>query len=59
MPAHELARYRATAALVDGSDEARLASFRSLVGDVTGGAAGLRSDWVATRDLSPSTPDAG
>ena len=59
VPAHELARYRQTAVLVDGSDETRLASFRSLVGDVTGGAAGLRSDWVATRDLSPSTPDAG
>ena len=58
VPAHELGRYRQTAALVDGSDEARLASFRSLVGEVTGGGAGLRSDWVATREVSPSTPDA-
>jgi len=54
-PAHELARYRQTAAMVDASEEARLASFRSLVGEVTGGAGGTRSDWVATRDLSPST----
>lgn len=58
VPAHELARYRETASLVDASDETRLASFRSLVGEVTGGSAGLRSDWVAARELSPSTPDA-
>ena len=58
VPAHELARYRQTAALIDGSDETRLASFRSLVDEVTGGSAGLRSDWVAARELSPSTPDA-
>ena len=53
----ELARYRDTAALIDGSDEARLAEFRVLVGEVTGGTGGTRSDWVATRDLSPSTTD--
>ena len=41
-----------------GPTRTRLASFRSLVGEVTGGGAGLRSDWVATRELSPSTPDA-
>ena len=35
-----------------------LAFSTSLVGDVTGGGAGLRSDWVAARELSPSTPDA-
>ncbi len=54
-PAHELTRYRETAAMVDASEEARLASFRSLVGEVTGDDAGLRSDWVATRDVSSST----
>ncbi|RZS63527.1 hypothetical protein EV187_3433 [Agromyces ramosus] len=54
-PAHELARYRETAAMVDGSEEARLASFRSLVAEVTGGGDGLRSDWVATREVSSST----
>lgn len=57
VPAHELARYRATAALVDDSDEARLAEFRALVGEVTGGTGGTRSDWVASRELSPETPD--
>jgi hypothetical protein len=57
LPAHELARYRDTAALIDGSDEARLAEFRALVGEVTGGSGGTRSDWIATRDLSPSTTD--
>lgn len=57
VPAHELARYRATAALVDGSDEARLSEFRALVGEVTGGAGGTRSDWVAARDLTPETTD--
>ncbi|KRE31033.1 hypothetical protein [Agromyces sp. Soil535] len=55
LPAHELVRYRQTAALVDASEEERLASFRSLVTDVTGGVSGLRSDWMATRDLSPAT----
>ncbi len=58
LPAHELTRYRQTAAMVDDSEEARLASFRSLVGEVTGGGAGLRSDWAATREVSSSTTDA-
>jgi hypothetical protein len=57
VPAHELARYRATAALVDDSDEARLAEFRALVGGVTGGTGGTRSDWVAARELTPETTD--
>lgn len=57
VPAHELARYRATAALVDDSDEARLAEFRALVGQVTGGTGGSRSEWVASRDLTPETTD--
>ncbi|MEV1128664.1 hypothetical protein [Agromyces sp. NPDC049794] len=56
LPAHELARYRETAVLADDSDEARLAGFRELVADITGGAPGERSDWRASRDLSPS-PD--
>lgn len=55
LPAHELARYRETAALADESDEARLAAFRELVAEVTRGEPGERSDWRATRDLSPST----
>ena len=55
LPAHELARYRATAALVDESEEERLVAFRRLVEEVTGGTPGLRSDWLATRDLSPGT----
>ena len=56
-PAHELQRYRQTAALIDESEEERLASFRSLIGEVTGSGAGLRTDWVARRDLSPSPTD--
>ncbi|MDR6905879.1 hypothetical protein J2X63_001565 [Agromyces sp. 3263] len=55
LPAHELARYRATAAAVDRSEDERLVAFRSLVGEVSGGTSGLRSDWVATRDLSRAT----
>jgi len=58
LPAHELARYRETAALVDESEEERLVAFQSLVGEVTGGGRGEQSDWVATRDLSSSTTDA-
>jgi hypothetical protein len=57
LPAHELARYRDTAAAVDGSDEARLAEFCMLVGEVTGDSSATRSDWIATRDLSSSTTD--
>ncbi|GAA4378732.1 hypothetical protein [Agromyces bauzanensis] len=55
LPAHELARYRETAALADESDEARLARFRELVAEVTGDAPGERTDWIATRDVSLST----
>ena len=54
VPAHELARYRQTAALVDDSDEPRLVEWRALVDEVTGGGAGLRSDWIATREISPA-----
>ena len=57
LPAHELTRYRATAELVDDEEEARLREFRALIGEVTGGTGGARSDWIATRDLSPSTTD--
>jgi hypothetical protein len=55
LPAHALSRYRETAALVDESHEARLAGFRSLVGEFTGGGKGLAQEWVATREVSPST----
>ncbi len=57
VPAHQLSRYRETAALVDESEEARLVSFGSLVDEVTGGTPGLRSDWEASRDLSPATDE--
>jgi hypothetical protein len=57
VPAHELIRYRTTAALVDDSDEARLAGFRALVGEVTRGTGGTRSEWIASRELTPETPD--
>lgn len=56
-PAHQLARYRETALLVDESDEERLVGFRELVAEVTGGRPGERSDWVATRELSSSATD--
>lgn len=55
LPAHELERYRETAALADDSDEVRLTAFRALVAGVTGGTPGERSDWRAIRDLSPAT----
>lgn len=55
LPAHELGRYRQTAALVDASEEERLAAFRALVEEVAGGGAGLRSDWLAEREVSPAT----
>jgi hypothetical protein len=55
VPAHELGRYRQTAALVDDSDEERLVGFRGLVEEITGGGAGLRSDWVATREVNRGT----
>lgn len=57
LPAHELSRYRATAHLVDGSEEARLVEFRALVADVTGGAPGVQSEWRATRDVSREPTD--
>ena len=54
LPAHELARYRASAALVDESEEERLAEFRTFVGEFTGGTQGAASEWIARRDLSSS-----
>ncbi|SIO01358.1 hypothetical protein [Agromyces cerinus] len=56
VPAHELFRYRETAALVDGSEEERLVAFREQLVDFTGGGPGEMSRWIATRELSPSTP---
>lgn len=55
LPAHELSRYRETAALVDESEEERLTAFRTLVADVTGEGDGRSTEWVARRDLSCST----
>jgi len=54
LPAHELMRYRETAALVDESEEQRLTAFRELVG-FTGGGSGVVTEWKATRDVSSST----
>ncbi len=54
VPAHELFRYRATAALVDESEEERLAAFRTFVGEFAGGGQGAASEWIARRELSPS-----
>ena len=54
LPAHDLARYRETAALVDESEEERLRAFRELVG-FTGGGTGVVTEWKATRDVSSST----
>ncbi|MFB9308118.1 hypothetical protein BJY17_002414 [Agromyces hippuratus] len=58
VPAHALFRYRETAALIDASDEERLVAFRQQIGEFTGGGPGEMSRWIATRELSPSTPDA-
>lgn len=57
VPAHQLERYQETAVLIDASDEARLAAFREQVAEFTGGRAGEMTRWVASRELSPSTPD--
>ena len=54
LPAHDLARYRETAALVDESEEERLRAFRELVG-FTGGGTGVVTEWKATREVSSST----
>ncbi|MBM7832503.1 hypothetical protein JOE59_003208 [Agromyces cerinus] len=56
VPAHELFRYRQTAALIDASEEERLVAFREQVARFTGDGSGEMSRWVATRELSPSTP---
>jgi hypothetical protein len=56
LPAHDLARYRETAALVDGSEEERLRSFARTVADFTGDAPGTSTMWRAER-VSPSSPD--
>lgn len=48
LPAHSLERYRQTAALMDESDDPRLAEFRELLA-FTGGGEGAVSEWVARR----------
>jgi hypothetical protein len=50
VPAHELVRYRETAALVDASEEARLATFSTLVADFTDGGEAETSLWIARRE---------
>lgn len=49
LPAHDIARYRATAELADRSQAPELAAFGELIRNVTGAAPGERSDWIATR----------
>jgi len=49
LPAHGLEHYRATASLVDRSDAPALAAFGALVRDLTGGAQGERTEWIAAR----------
>ncbi|MGW9630528.1 hypothetical protein ACWGST_07465 [Agromyces sp. NPDC055520] len=61
LPAHLLVRYQETAALIDASEEQRLVEFRETVAEFTGGstgATGEMSEWVATRDVRPSTTGA-
>lgn len=48
-PSHALARYRETAALMDESDDPRLADFRALL-EFTGGGEGAVSEWIARRE---------
>ena len=55
VPAHELTRYRETAALLDASEEERITAMREVVSEITRGDAGERIDWTATRDLSRET----
>ncbi|KRC61502.1 hypothetical protein ASE14_11615 [Agromyces sp. Root81] len=58
LPAHQLVRYRETAELIDASEEQRLVEFREQLAEFTGGGTGEMTQWVARRELSPSTPDA-
>jgi hypothetical protein len=49
VPAHELVRYRETAALIDASEEARLVEFRERLTEFTGGREGAMTRWIGTR----------
>lgn len=68
LPAHSLASYRDTAALIDASEAPRLVELRELLA-FTGGGTGAASEWIAERDqagapavsaaaASPAAPDA-
>ncbi|QEO14574.1 hypothetical protein FLP10_09180 [Agromyces intestinalis] len=48
--AHDLKLYQATAARVDGLDDPKVQEFEQLVQEFTGGARGVRTEWVASRD---------
>jgi hypothetical protein len=50
VPAHELVRYRETAALLDEAEDARIVAFRERLAEFTGGTEGELSSWVATRE---------
>jgi hypothetical protein len=56
VPAHELVRYRDTAALLDESDDPRIVAIRERVAEFTGGTEGERSSWIATRE-APDAPE--
>ncbi|KQW05037.1 hypothetical protein ASC66_15275 [Leifsonia sp. Root4] len=47
--AHELERYRETARLIDGSEEARLVEFERIVRDFAGSAPGTETRWRSER----------
>jgi hypothetical protein len=49
MSAHDLRRYRETAALVDAAETPEVVAFGELVREFTGGAEGERTDWRADR----------
>ncbi|MET0726278.1 MAG: hypothetical protein ABWY36_07985 [Leifsonia sp.] len=50
VPAHELAGYRQTAALVDSSPDPRLQAFRAQLDEFTGKASGTATWWRGVRD---------
>ena len=50
VPAHELLRYRETAALLDEAEDPRIVAFRERLAEFTGGTEGELSSWVATRE---------
>lgn len=58
-PAHELTRYRETAALIDRSEEQRLTAFTARIAEVAGDGPAETSLWIARRELSRDSTPAG